>query len=48
MTVTIASEQVPDPFERLVAYATRYSATLIRYDLAGQPWRPPSKNSNAS
>jgi hypothetical protein len=36
MSVTIAGEEVPDPFEKLVAYASRYSATLIRYDLAGQ------------
>ena len=36
MIVTIAGEEVVDPFERLVAYAGRYSATLIRYDLAAQ------------
>jgi hypothetical protein len=36
MNVTIAGEEVPDPFERLVAYAGRYSATLIQYDLAAQ------------
>jgi hypothetical protein len=36
MSITIAGKRVPDPFERLAAYASRYSSTLIRYDLAGQ------------
>ncbi|MGR6967020.1 DUF6308 family protein [Geodermatophilus sp. URMC 61] len=36
MTITIAGEQVPDPFNRLTAYASAYSGTLLRYDLAGQ------------
>jgi hypothetical protein len=36
MSVTIAGEVLPDPFERLAAYAGRYSATLVHYDLAAQ------------
>jgi hypothetical protein len=35
-SITIAGSLVPDPFEKLVAYASRYSGTLLRYDLAGQ------------
>jgi hypothetical protein len=36
VSVVIAGIDVPDPWGRLVSYASRYSATLIRYDLAGQ------------
>lgn len=34
--ITIAGEPVDDPFERLAAYASRYSRTLRLYDLAAQ------------
>lgn len=36
MTITVAGEQVPSPFERLVTYASDYSGTVRRYDLAEQ------------
>ncbi|MEU2349876.1 DUF6308 family protein [Modestobacter sp. NPDC049651] len=33
--ITIAGQEVTNPFERLVTYALRYAATLRRYDLGG-------------